>query len=212
VATAAQAGQAQALVALGRYAEAATIAAQIDDDFVWYAHYTDLDTSNLWEETQNQTQATVWNTPIADLGETGDPRAPFDDEERNGAGGDPFYSQSKYMVRGDDHPLAKGWEMRLIEAEALLRTGDVTGAMTMINYVRTTLGGLTANPATTETEAWAALSHERLVTLWLEGRRFYDLHRFNDPFLSGRDHCFPFADSEINSNENLAGCTGDACS
>ena len=212
MATAALAGQAQVLVALGRYAEAATIAAQIDDDFVWYAHYTDLDTSNLWEETQNQTQATVWDTPIADLGETGDPRTPFTDDGLTGAGGDPFYQQEKYQERGDDHPLAKGWEMRLIEAEALLRTGDVTGAVTKINYVRTNFGGLAAVTAATETEAWAALSHERLVTLWLEGRRFYDLHRLNDPFLSGRDHCFPFSDSEINSNENLAGCTGEACS
>ena len=206
-----KAGQAQVLVALGRYAEAATLAAQVPDDFLWVANYTDLDTSNLWEETQNQTQGTVWNTPIADLGETGDPRTPWEDEERNGAGGDPFFRQDKYQERADDHPLAKGWDMRLIEAEALIRGGQWQNGMDKINYVRNAFG-LGDATAANESEAFDALSHERLVMLWLEGRRLFDLHRFDDPFLSGRDHCFPFADSEINSNPNLTGCTGPACS
>jgi hypothetical protein len=145
------------------------------------------------------------------MGETGDPRTPWEDEERNGAGGDPFYRQDKYKVRQDDHPVAKGWEMRLIEAEALLRDNDRAGAMDMINYVRSAFG-LADATAATDDEAWAALSHERLVVMWLEARRFMDLHRYNDPFLTGRDYCFPFPDSEINSNENLEGCTGPACS
>jgi hypothetical protein len=211
IGTAARAGQAQALVALGRYSEAATAAAQVPDDFLFEAQYTDQFTSNVWNETQDQTQATVWETPIAALGENGDPRTPWEDEERNGAGGWPFYRQDKYVDRTDGHPVAKGWEMRLIEAEALLRGNDRAGAMDMINYVRSAFGMPDAT-ATTDDEAWAALSHERLVTLWLEGRRLFDLDRFDDPFLSARDHCFPFADSEINSNENLENCTGPACS
>jgi len=206
-----KAGQAQVLVALGRYAEAATLAAQVPDEFLWVAHYTDLDTSILWDETQDQTQATVWNTPIVALGETGDPRTPWEDEERNGAGGDPFYRQDKYKDRGDDHPLAKGWEMRLIEAEATLRGGSWEDALGEINYVRDAFDMPDAT-ATSEAETWDALSHERLVMMWLEGRRLFDLDRFDDPFLSGRDYCFPFPDSEINSNENLFGCTGPACS
>ena len=211
VGVAARAGQAQVLVALGRYSEAATLAAQVPDDFVYYAQYTDQDPSLVWEETQDQTQATVWNTPIAAMGETGDPRTPWEDEERNGAGGDPFYRQDKYKDRQDDHPVAKGWEMRLIEAEALLRGNDRAGAMDKINYVRSAFG-LPDATAATDDEAWAALSHERLVVMWLEARRLMDLDRLNDPFLTGRDYCFPFPDSEINSNENLEGCTGPACS
>ena len=121
IGVAAKAGQAQALVALGRYSEAATLAAQIPDDFLIAAQYTDQDQSNTWIETQDQTQATVWDTPIAALGELGDPRTPWEDENRNGAGGQPFYRQDKYKLRTDDHPVAKGWEMRLIEAEAMLR-------------------------------------------------------------------------------------------
>jgi hypothetical protein len=211
IGVAAKAGQAQVLVAQGQYSAAAALAAQVPDDFVWVAHYTDSNTSNLWDETQDQTQATVWNTPIVALGENGDPRTPWEDEERNGAGGDPFYRQDKYKVRQDDHNLASGWDMRLIEAEASLRSGSWQTAMDEINYVRGQFG-LADATAANESEAYDALSHERLVMLWLEGRRLFDLSRFDDPFLSGRDSCFPFADSEINSNENLAGCTGPACS
>ncbi|HKJ02382.1 MAG TPA: RagB/SusD family nutrient uptake outer membrane protein, partial [Longimicrobiales bacterium] len=111
----------------------------------------------------------------------------------------------------DDIPLAKGWEMRLIEAEALLSAGKRTEAMAMINHVRSAFDVPDATAATDD-EAWTALKRERLITLWLEGRRLADLHRFNDAFLSGRDYCFPFSRGEINSNPNLAGCTGDACS
>lgn len=208
---AAKAGQAQVLVALGRYSEAATLANQIPNDFGWYAHYTEQDPSNLWGETQDQTQATVWNTPIAAIGETGDPRTPWEDEERNGAGGDPFYRQDKYVTRDDDHALARGWEMRFIEAEAMLRDGQWQNALDMLNVVRDgfNLPDLTA---ASEAEVWDQLENERYLTMWLEGRRLFDLHRFDNPFLSGRDYCFPFADSEINSNPNLAGCTGPACS
>ena len=101
--------------------------------------------------------------------------------------------------------------MRLIEAEALIRGGQWQNGMDKINYVRNAFG-LGDATAANESEAFDALSHERLVMLWLEGRRLFDLHRFDDPFLSGRDHCFPFADSEINSNPNLTDCTGPACS
>jgi hypothetical protein len=213
VGTAAKAGAAQTLMLLGRYGEAATKAAAVtDNEFVWYAYYTDTDESLLWTETQNQTQASVWQTPIGDLGEDGDPRTPFTIRDQSTAGGDPvYYRQEKYQARSDHHPLAKGWEMRLIEAENLLRTGDRDGAMEKINAIRTHFG-LDPKTAADDAEAWEALAHERLVTLWLEARHLMDLDRLDDPFLTGRDACFPFSDAEINSNPNLAGCSGPACS
>ncbi len=101
--------------------------------------------------------------------------------------------------------------MRFIEAEAMLRGGQWENALDMLNVVRAGFG-LADLTAANESAVWDHLSNERLVTMWLEGRRLFDLYRFDDPFLSGRDYCFPFADSEINSNENLTGCTGPACS
>jgi hypothetical protein len=211
IGVAAKAGAAQTLMNLGRLSEAAAKASGVPDDFIWYAYYTDTDQSLFWNETQSSTQASVWQTEIADLGEDGDPRAPFLIQDRSSAGGDPvYYLQEKYPDKNDDHPLAKGWEMRLIEAENLLTSGDRAGAMAKINYVRTSFG-MDTKTAATDAEAWEALRHERLVMLWLEGRYLAYLKRTNDPFLNGRDSCFPFSDAEINSNPNLTGCSGPAC-
>src|SRR5688572_33392808 len=76
--------------------------------------------------------------------------------------------------------------MRLLEAEARLRqaTPDVTGAMTLINAVRTRNvsdnGGQRLAPVTAAnvTEAWSALKRERYVELWLEGHRLADDRRW----------------------------------
>jgi hypothetical protein len=200
---AALAGQAQTHLILADYAAAASAAGQVPDNFLWVAHYTDNDESLIWSETHNQTQVTVFATPIADLGENGDPRTPWVDAKRLGAGGSvPFYRQEKYRLRTDDIPLAKGLEMRLIEAEALIRAGNVQAGMDRINYVRGKFG-LAPQTASTATAAMAALDFERLVTLWLEARRLKDNDRLDNPYLEGRDRCFPFSDSEYNSNPNL---------
>lgn len=210
ISTAAVAGMAQANLILGNYSDAATEAAQVPDDFVFSALYSGNSTreyNEIWSETYTQSQLTVYGTPIADMGPTGDPRTPWVDAGKLGAGGQaPFYQQGKYSDRGSDIPMAKGWEMRLIEAEVMLRNNDVTGAMAKINHVRDAFGVPEAT-ATTAAEAWHALDHERLVTLWMEGRRLKDNARFLDMgynnFLQNRDKCFVFSDDEYNSNSNL---------
>lgn len=207
---AATAGLAQAYLILGKYVEAAAEAAKIPDSYLWVARRSDNSTREnnlIWSETHTQSQVTVWGTPIEKLGPNGDPRTRWQDMKRLGAGGKvPFYRQLKYTDRGADIPLAKGWEMRLIEAEAKLRAEDVAGAMALINKVRAAFG-VAPKSAATAAEAWQALDHERLVTLWLEGRRLKDNARFFEQgvnrYLEGRDKCFPFSDSEINSNPNL---------
>ena len=74
-------------------------------------------------------------------------------------------------------PLAKGTEMRLIEAEARLRSGDVAGAIERINVVRAHHGLDPVNAGSTA-EAWPLLMKERGLELWLEGRRLGDLRRW----------------------------------
>lgn len=198
-------GQAQVQLIQGNYSQAASLAAQVPDNFVWVAHYTDNFTALIWDETVNQTQASVFGTPIADLGPNGDPRVPWVDLGRKGAGGTvDMYRQKKYVNRSDDIALVKGWEMRLIEAEAMIRGGSVAQGVDMINYVRSAFDMPDVN-ATTQADALAALEHERLVTLWMENRRLRDAIRFNSPSLQGKETCFPFSDSEINSNSNLSG-------
>ena len=132
---------------------------------------------------------------------------PWQDAKKKGNDGKtPLYYQMKYADSGADVPLAKGLEMRLIEAEVMLRNGDLTGFLARVNNVRAALG-LGPVTAATVQEAWSTLDRERFLTLWLEGRRLKDISRFSNEglvsFPSGRVSCFPFGDTEIAGNPNL---------
>jgi hypothetical protein len=211
---AATAGLAQSHLILGNYQTAAQFAGQIPDNFLWVAHRSGnsvREQNRVWEATVVSTQATVHGTISADMGEAGDPRTRWLDLKKTGSGGlRPYYQQQKYADRGTDVPLAKGAEMRLIEAEVMLRAGNVAGAMGRINQVRAAAG---VNPVTANTapEAWVALDRERHFALWLEGRRLQDNARLRGPglsswsasFMQGRDACFPPSLNETASNPNL---------
>jgi starch-binding outer membrane protein, SusD/RagB family len=211
---AATAGLAQSYLILGEYDKAAQFAAQLPDNFLWVAHRSGnsvREQNRVWESTVLSTQATVHGTISAAAGENGDPRTTWKDLKKTGSGGlRPYYQQQKYADRGTDIPLAKGAEMRLIEAEVLLRSGNVGGAMAKINGVRA-LAGVTPVVATTVPDAWVALDKERHFTLWLEGRRLKDnarlsaggLSSFSATFMQGRNSCFPPSLNEVASNPNL---------
>jgi hypothetical protein len=132
----------------------------------------------------------------------------------------PFWPEAKHASSAAPIRLTSGREMRLIEAEALLRSSDVTGGMASINAVRTNVGTTTLT-ATDLTDAWRLLKRERAVELWLEARRLGDLRRWkadNTPgaldqlesvgaasHLSQQDLCFPISRSERETNPNLRG-------
>ena len=149
------------------------------------------------------------------------------------------YRQDKYGEDGSDIPIAKGTEMRLIEAEAALVSGDLAGFTAKINEVRAFYGlDAIAQPATAgalefnngplngidnpnaEDDAWSILDRERYLTLWIEGRRMFDLDRWNHPFLDGggligpgearRTSCMPIPEIECTLNpeiQNSASCS-----
>jgi|TARA_B100001964_G_scaffold216747_1_gene256285 hypothetical protein len=220
--TAAIAGKAQCNLLLGNYAEAASDAGKVGDDFLFVAHRDDnsgREHNWTWSESHDQKQITAWGRYVSDSTSVdyGDPRAPYEDTQILSASGTrPFYRQKKYPERGSDIPLAKGAEMRLIEAEVLLRSGDVSGCMAKINGVRTA-AGVAEKTASTESEAWLALDQERHLVLWLEARRLKDNSRLNGlsslstDFMSGigfdsklgRDECFPPSLAEISANVNI---------
>ena len=220
--TAALAGKAQCNLILGNYADAASDAGKIDDDFLFVAHRDDNSSREhnwTWSESHDQKQITAWGRYVSDSTSVdyGDPRTPYEDTQMLSASGTrPFYRQKKYPERGSDIPLAKGAEMRLIEAEVLLRNGDVSGSMAKINGVRAA-AGVAEKAASTESEAWLALDQERHIVLWLEARRLKDNSRFqglsslSKDFMSGvgfdskspRDECFPPSLAEISANVNI---------
>jgi hypothetical protein len=186
----------------------------------YYVNTVDQYNRIYWASANQPYRAhTVWGTYYEDYRRTTrDPRVPFDssltirfgDAAVTSLGGQVrWYFQTKYPVRESPINLSSGWEMRLIEAEALLAAGDVNGAMTKLNARRLALN-LAPWTAANATEAWVALKRERGIELWLEGRRLGDQRRWaalNRPGVSddmtGRSLCFPIPLSELETNPNL---------
>ena len=223
---AATAGRASVRLDKGNLAGATTDAAAITNNAYTYKmpyYATELDQYNriYWASANQPYRAhTVWNTPYdAYRKATRDPRVPFDssatvlvgDAAVGTLGRVRWYFQTKYLDRTAGINLVSGWEMRLIEAEAKLVGGDVTGAMAILNARRSALS-LQPRVAADAAAAWTALKAERGIELWLEARRLGDMKRWAalnrpgsyDPLevLPGRDLCFNTPLSEKQTNPN----------
>lgn len=241
IVSAAEGGLAQVYMGLGDFSNAVARAAKVPTDFVFSAAYSSnssREESQVWRETHARHEISAWMTLAGTVG-AGDPRTPWTDcsapgsgcPSGNGADGETIhFRQEKYPTRDDDIPLVKGTEMRLIEAEAALMGGDLATAMAKVNEVRAhhgldplesdgTIGQITggdgggANP--TSMSGWDILDRERHLTLWLEGRRLWDLHRWDHPHLDGggvvyeatvarRASCMPISLDECQVNEKVS--------
>jgi starch-binding outer membrane protein, SusD/RagB family len=232
-ATAAYAGRAAVRVFLGKWTDAVTDAAQVPIAFVYNMSYFNIGDDNqrnriAWSIGNTPYRAhTEWNTWYYDYKvATSDPRVPITvttllgDAAIECCGRVPWYPEAKMSTSASPIRLSSGREMRLIEAEAKLRSNDVTGAMTSLNAVRTAAGTATVT-ASSQTDAWRLLKRERGIELWLEARRLGDMRRWKadntpgalDPLesvgpashLTTQDLCFPISRSERQTNPNLRG-------
>ncbi|HEX7091507.1 MAG TPA: RagB/SusD family nutrient uptake outer membrane protein [Longimicrobiales bacterium] len=140
----------------------------------------------------------------------------------------PLWISGKYEDDNADVEIASGAEMRLIEAEAALLAGQLGEFTAQVNRARqargvaeitapTEIGGLEYPNA--EDDAWSILDRERYLELLLEGRRFWDLRRWNHPFWTenhvllprhadrlppgGRMKCFEIPDLECDTNASI---------
>ncbi len=223
---AALAGRASAYALAGRWSEAMADAAQVPDDFVFQAEFNSQFDGQYndvyWSNSNTPFRAhSVWSTAWEDYYlETGDPRVRWgtDPDVPTGEFAHvPWYFQLKYTSRDDDINLSSGWEMRLLTAEGVLRSGDWQTALDLINEVRTQVVSdhddqpLTPWTAANEADVWTALMRERGAVLWLEGRRLSDFRRWIAEGVPGEMEdmsdrvrlCFPIPTGEINTNENL---------
>jgi starch-binding outer membrane protein, SusD/RagB family len=245
LANAARAGRASARLYLGKLAEAAQDAGAIPAGFRYSISYfnNELDQYNRIHEagrSQPYRAHTVWNTVNQDYyTQTLDPRVrwtrlilPSGAEQTGDAlvglldgtrRAVPWYNQQKHPDRISPINLATAREMRLIEAEVMLRNGDWQGALAAINAVRTSTPGATLQPwaASSAAEVWTALKRERGIELWLEGRRLGDMRRWNEANtpgtydvlevvgvpanLSSQDLCFPVSEAEQQTNPFYTG-------
>lgn len=135
------------------------------------------------------------------------------------AEGNPVFgegSQDFYVIRYAD--------VLLMRAEAMAETGDVDGAVELVNQIRDRVNMPHVEDVegmVSQAEMIEIVRHERRVELALEGLRFIDLKRwgtvqeafqragsdpvgpYNPQYLGGRSEVFPVPQSEIDVNPNL---------
>jgi len=223
---AAYGGRASVRAWLGDWDAAVLDAAQVPTAFVYNAIFSTNSTrenNSLVQETYVRREFSLYNTSWAKVFK--DPRVPWDTiKTSNGAiqtgqdGKTPFFRQAKYVDLGADIPVVKGTEMRLLQAEAALRKGNIASAYDFMNQARANYKMATLTPAADLTTAWQTLEFERGATLWLEARRLWDLRRWGvDPgpakntFLQARDKAVPISLEEYQTNPNFAGVAPKEC-
>lgn len=217
---AAYGGRASVRAWQGKWSEAAADAAKVPLTFVWNTTFSTALQNDMYYETNLRREFSLYTVSWANV--TGDPRVPWDKpvdskgQPLKGQDGQTiFYHQLKYKAYEDDVPLTHGAEMRVLQAEAALRNKDYVAAQTYLNQARSKWGMAPLTLSTNEAEAWATLRFERYATLFLEGRRLWDMRRWSvegspkaDPAAAGRDLCFPISENESRSNPNVAAFSG----
>lgn len=79
-------------------------------------------------------------------------------------------------------PIVRNEELILLQAEALLATGNKAGAITAVNQVRVNSGGLaptTLTAASPDAEILTEILYNKRYSLLLEGHRWIDMRRYN---------------------------------
>lgn len=88
----------------------------------------------------------------------------------------PFAYKMRDTNGNQNFYIARLADILLLKAEALASTGDVTGAMSLVNQVRTRAGIATIS-ATGQSDVIDKILEERLMELAFEGDRWFDLKR-----------------------------------
>ncbi len=230
---AAYGGRASVAANLGDWETATADASKVPDDYVFTVQFhtsSTLERNTFYNEQyvrQNSSAAyTYFDTYHQESGDLRSPvvSPPSSSPQLAADGRTPMRRQAKYAAWGSDIPLTKGAEMRLIEAEALIRSGNWPAGMDRINALREA-AGLGPRSATSQAEAIDWLIIERAIVNWLENRRGGDLFRLglapeDDPILqaqaalapefvnyqlTGRATCLPLSINILQANPNTAG-------
>jgi starch-binding outer membrane protein, SusD/RagB family len=216
------AGRARARLFLNRPAEAIADAQQIPPGFTFTFNYS----SNSGREynyyagftrDKYRREAGVAPRYFEDERYLNDPRTKMKSWGPNAVGPDAirrWVEQEKYVERDSDMLVSSWQEVRLIEAEAEIRLGNLSRAVELIDQVRAAAPLAPYTGPLTEEAVIAQLRYERSAELWLQGHALFDLRRFNDPVLNvppkqgggtTRDKCFDIGQREWETNPNLGG-------
>ncbi|WP_269686617.1 RagB/SusD family nutrient uptake outer membrane protein [Flavobacterium lacustre] len=119
----------------------------------------------------------------------------------------PFAFKMRDTNGNQNFYIARLADILLLKAEALVSTGDVSGAMSLVNQVRAR-AGIASISASTQSDAVDKVLEERLMELAFEGDRWFDLKRMGKAIQllsqqkDGNGNVLPFA-SNINQNRLL---------
>jgi hypothetical protein len=186
----------------GNLAAAAAFAEQVPDGFRFIANYRQNQAPYAWNNMMVRGESTVG--PV--FRETGDPRVPVappaDDADVGADGTTPLWRQQKYAEEFVNWTVGKWQEARLIQAEYLLDSDDVPGAIGLMNDVRQASGLAPLSLGLSKADATEALRLETMYELFLENRRMMYMRRWNE-FPAGWDTCMPIPAEERRQNPNL---------
>jgi len=119
----------------------------------------------------------------------------------------PFCYKMRDTNGNQNFYIARLADILLLKAAALANKGDITGAMSQVNIIRTR-AGIASISASNQSDAFNKILEERLMELAFEGDRWFDLKRMGKAieFLSkqkdGNGNLLPHA-SNINQNRLL---------
>jgi len=205
----ARVGRGRALLALGRFAEAAAVVQEVPDDFVYAISYP-VEGSPLDYNFARVSTSDYWDYTVIDREggngldyvSSGDPRTVVSTLSRISERGLPVHHPSKYATDGTSPiVLASGIEARLIEAEAALRAGDAGTWLGILNHLRQT-AWWSIRPAVSEplpdltdpgSESARVDLHfrERAFWLFLTGQRQGDLRRLIRHYGRTQEQVYP---------------------
>jgi len=222
-------GLGRALLDQGDFAGAAAAVGGVPTDFQYVTEHAESPL-RLQNAIWSYSEGWLWSVSDEEGGvgvpyrTAEDPRVPFRDEESAGLDGttDQF-TLTKYSDAGASVVVADGIEARLIEAEALLQTGDFGGMTDLLNDLRDLQGLDALDEPGNEDEAVDLLFSERAFWLFATGHRLGDMRRLirqygrtadevfpTGEYIKGGDYGpdvnLPIPEEEVINNPNVAGC------
>jgi starch-binding outer membrane protein, SusD/RagB family len=216
----ARVGKARALLNLGRYAEAAAVAAQVPAGFVRVVNYSPNasgQNNGIWGQINSTRRSSLASregtvnrgldyfnrdgTTAATM--TTDPRVPVPTRSLGIGTTIPVFRTGKYATMGSAAPLASYVEARLIVAEHLLADGASSAYLTELNQLRADLpsllgqigvtGTATALPALTD----PGTREGRIRQLFSERARWLHLQAVRLGDLRRMMRQYGFAENEV---------------
>ncbi len=211
----------RALLDKGDFAGAAAAVAAVPTSFVWFVEHSDnsgRQNNPVYTIAGSNGRYTVADTEGVHglpFRSAFDPRVVWSDKGTNGFDNTThMFLDLRYPTYNSNAAVATGVEARLIEAEAALKTGDVTGWLGKLNALRATVGSLmvgmvpdyanqmkknaaiaTTLAPLTDPGSQAARENlmfsERAFWLYTTGHRLGDLRRLVRQYGRTQDQVFP---------------------